>query len=115
MAEEGAGANPAGEGTLLRVRSHAAGRGAWMSFAEFYRDRRGQEPFPWMLRLAERFAAADFPDVLALPTGSAKTEIVVIWAWARLQNETLPRRLWMVSDRRVIVDQTVDVARALSN
>jgi len=67
-----------------------------------------------MRRLAEHFVEADLPDVLDLPTGSAKTAIVIIWAWARQQNEALPRRLWMVSDRRVIVDQTLEVARVLA-
>jgi CRISPR-associated endonuclease/helicase Cas3 len=85
-----------------------------MTFAAFYRERRGREPFPWMRRLAEHFVEADLPDVLDLPTGSAKTEIVIIWAWARQQNAALPRRLWMVSDRRVIVDQTLEVARVLA-
>ena len=70
-----------------------------MTFADFYRARRRREPFPWMCGLAERFEAADLPDVLDLPTGSAKTEIVMIWAWAWRQNKALPRRLWMVSDR----------------
>src|SRR5829696_929886 len=88
--------------------------GRCMTFADFYRERRGWEPFPWMRRLAEHFVEADLPDVLDLPTGSAKTAIVIIWAWARQQNEALPRRLWMVSDRRVIVDQTLEVARVLA-
>ena len=49
-----------------------------MTFAAFYRQLRGREPFPWMCRLAERFAANDFPDVIAVPTGCGKTEIVAV-------------------------------------
>ena len=64
-----------------------------------------------MGRLAERFAADDLPDVIDLPTGSAKTEIVVVWAWARGRSRRVPRRLWIASDRRVIVDQAFEVAR----
>ena len=81
-----------------------------MSFAGFYRARRGRDPLPWMRRLAERFAADDLPDVIDLPTGSAKTEIVVVWAWARRRNRRVPRRLWIASDRRVIVDQAFEIA-----
>ena len=75
-----------------------------MTFESFYEDRRDFPPFPWMVRLAERFASNDLPDVIDLPTGSGKSDLTLIWAWARKQNANLPRRLWMVSDRRVIVD-----------
>lgn len=84
-----------------------------MTFSEFYRRRRALEPFPWMERLAERFAAADWPEIIDLPTGSGKSDLVFAWAWARRQNNAVPRRLWMVSDRRVIVDQTFETARHL--
>ena len=85
-----------------------------MSFAAFYRNRRGWDPLPWMYRLADRFAVGDLPDVIDLPTGSAKTEIVMIWAWAQRQSRCMPRRLWIASDRRVIVDQAFEIAhRAL--
>lgn len=86
-----------------------------MIFADFYREKRNRDPFPWMERLAERFVAADWPEVIDLPTGSGKSDIVFVWAWARWQNMTLPRRLWMVSDRRVIVDQTYEAALLLEN
>ena len=85
-----------------------------MTFLDYYDARRGRPPFPWMIRLAERFAAGDLPDVIDLPTGSGKSDLVVIWAWARTARADLPRRLWMVSDRRVIVDQTYDVAQSLA-
>jgi CRISPR-associated endonuclease/helicase Cas3 len=84
-----------------------------MSFPAYYRQVRQREPFPWMCRLAERFAAGQLPDVIDLPTGSAKTEIVVIWAWAQQQGHAVPRRLWVASDRRVIADQTFEVARRI--
>jgi CRISPR-associated endonuclease/helicase Cas3 len=84
-----------------------------MTFDAYYRDRRGRDPFPWMSRLAERFAALELPEVIDLPTGSGKSDLVVVWAWARRVNPRLPRRLWMVSDRRVIVDQSFEAAQAL--
>ena len=86
-----------------------------MSFVEFYRRKRDRDPFPWMCRLAERFAADDLPDVINLPTGCAKTEIILIWAWARRRNAGLARRLWIASDRRVITDQAFEVAKVLED
>jgi CRISPR-associated endonuclease/helicase Cas3 len=84
-----------------------------MTFATFYCDYQNREPFPWMGRLAERFVERDLPDVIDLPTGSGKSDLVFVWAWARQHNSRLPRRLWMVSDRRVIVDQTFEAAQRL--
>lgn len=84
-----------------------------MTFADFYREKRNRDPFPWMQRLANRFVQGDWPEIIDLPTGSGKSDIVFVWAWARRQNNAFPRRLWMVSDRRVIVDQTYDAACAL--
>ena len=84
-----------------------------MSFEAYYRARRDRDPFPWMRRLAARFVALQLPKVIDLPTGSGKSDLVVIWAWARQQSPRLPRRLWMVCDRRVIVDQTYEVAQVL--
>ena len=82
-------------------------------FASWYVDRRGRDPFPWMERLAELFAAGTLPPVIALPTAAGKSEIVLIWAWARTIAPALPRRLWVASDRRLLVDQTFDAARVL--
>ncbi|MCB1739525.1 MAG: hypothetical protein KDK91_04095, partial [Gammaproteobacteria bacterium] len=86
-----------------------------MSFLDFYRQKRGLDPFPWMHRLAAHFAELEFPEVIDLPTGSAKSDLVIVWAWARTQNAGVPRRLWMASDRRVIVDQTWRVAQQLGD
>jgi CRISPR-associated endonuclease/helicase Cas3 len=85
------------------------------SFARWYLAARGREPLPWMERLAAELVAGSWPDVLALPTGTAKTEIVAIWAWALATAGAgfVPRRLWMASDRRVIADQALRVADQL--
>lgn len=85
-----------------------------MNFETFYRERRNLDPFPWMSRLAAQLARGDLPRIVDLPTGSGKSDFVFVWAWARKINRTLPRRLWMVSDRRVIVDQTYRVAKLLA-
>jgi len=66
-----------------------------MTFSEFYQTHRSREPFPWMIRLAKRMAAGELPKVIDLPTGSGKSDVVFVWAWARQANPRLPRRLWM--------------------
>lgn len=86
-----------------------------MSFDAFYRQMRGRDPFPWMSRLAARMAAGDLPKSIDVPTGCGKSEFVLIWAWARQSHPELPRRLWMISDRRMIVDQTYEVALPLAH
>lgn len=84
------------------------------AFAEFYAAARGRMPLPWMHRLADDLVAGDWPDVMALPTGSAKTEIIAIWAWALAVAPHVPRRLWMASDRRVIADRAHQLAVELA-
>jgi CRISPR-associated endonuclease/helicase Cas3 len=84
-----------------------------MMFDKFYQSRRHREPFPWMVRLAKQMASGQLPNTIDLATGSGKSDIVFIWAWAREANPRLPRRLWMVSDRRVIVDQSYEAAKLL--
>ena len=85
-----------------------------MTFEAFYQSHRGRPPFPWMSRLANEFSSGKMPTIIDIPTGCGKSEIVFIWAWARQSDPTVPRRLWMVSDRRVIVDQTYEAASLLA-
>ena len=88
-----------------------------VSFTRFYTAVRSWPPLPWMERLATELVDGRWPDVLALPTGTAKTEIVVVWTWALAMAAPgrVPRRLWMASDRRVIADQAEQVARVLGD
>lgn len=82
-------------------------------FATWYKARRGWLPFPWMVRLAHQVRDEGWPSQITLPTGAGKSEVALIWAWVRSVDATQPRRFWIVSDRRVIVDQTYTVARNL--
>lgn len=85
-------------------------------FVAWYVAVRKRPPMPWMARLAGDLMQGLWPDVLALPTGAAKTEIVAIWAWALAAAGAgaVPRRLWLASDRRVIADQAAKVAKAIA-
>jgi CRISPR-associated endonuclease/helicase Cas3 len=90
---------------------------ATIDFAAWYAAARDRPPLPWMTRLAAELADGRWPEVLALPTGAAKTEIVAIWAWALATTApgSVPRRLWLASDRRVIADQAARVAGQLAD
>lgn len=85
------------------------------AFAAFYEAAHDTPPFPWQVRLAEQvLAEGRWPGLLALPTGAGKTSAVdiALWALARAPHRH-PRRVVMVVDRRVVVDQGADHARAL--
>ncbi|MBI5517983.1 MAG: type I-U CRISPR-associated helicase/endonuclease Cas3 [Deltaproteobacteria bacterium] len=84
-------------------------------FPAFYQGVHGFPPFPWQANLARRvLAERAWPALLDLPTGSGKTSaldvalfaLAVAPAWA-------PRRVVLVVDRRVIVNQAAEHARAI--
>jgi CRISPR-associated endonuclease/helicase Cas3 len=81
---------------------------------------RGNKPYLWQAALFERLIADDWPDSVALPTGSGKTSILQVWllalAWASLRRlaVSIPRRLVWVVNRRVVVDQATDEAVAMA-
>ena len=87
----------------------------------------GREPFPWQRRLAERVCGGgrtpgEWPRCIALPTASGKTACIDIAVFALACQATLspelrsaPRRIFFVVDRRVVVDQALDHAKALSD
>ncbi|MGE0481615.1 MAG: hypothetical protein AB7Q17_14200 [Phycisphaerae bacterium] len=79
----------------------------------------GQRPFPWQIRLFERFVGdADvgrFP-ACSLPTGLGKTSVMAVWLLALAQTGgheahegRLPRRLVYVVNRRTVVDQASSI------
>ena len=70
-------------------------------------------PFPWQLRLLDRFAEGHIPRSLDLPTGLGKTSVIAIWLVARALGARVPTRLVYVVDRRAVVDQATDVAEGL--
>jgi CRISPR-associated endonuclease/helicase Cas3 len=85
------------------------------AFADATRGRR--TPYPWQ----ERLALADpMPRLVDAPTGSGKTEAVVMaWLWRRwlagdpALAEASPRRLVIVLPMRVLVEQTAERARGM--
>jgi CRISPR-associated endonuclease/helicase Cas3 len=78
-----------------------------ISFGHFFKAASGNEPFPWQVRLYDKFVSGNFPDSANIPTGLGKTSIIAIWLFAlALHPEKTPRRLVYVVNRRTVVDQT---------
>lgn len=77
---------------------------AGASFKEFFRQATGfSSPYMWQTLLAEE----GFPDVLQVPTGLGKTEIVLTWAWRRfVANQLEPLHLVYCLPMRSLVTQT---------
>ena len=79
-------------------------------FPAYFRAVHGYEPFPWQTRLAANVLdtgeGGGWPDVIAAPTSCGKTSVLDIALFAlAAQPERFPRRIVMVIDRRVVVDQ----------
>ena len=79
----------------------------------------GRKPFDWQDRLLRQIVSERaWPRVLDLPTGSGKTTCIDIALFAlALDSSTppnerwCPRRIAMVVDRRVVVNQAADGSR----
>jgi CRISPR-associated endonuclease/helicase Cas3 len=77
------------------------------SFKQFFKNATGNVPFPWQIRMYNKFVSGIFPDSANIPTGLGKTTIVAIWLIAlALHPDKMPRRLVYVVNRRTVVDQT---------
>ena len=81
-------------------------------FARFFEICHGAEPYLWQARLANQVLAdRRWPDALDLPTGSGKTSTIDIgiYTLAAAAHEgqfgVYPRRIFLIVDRRVLVDQ----------
>ncbi|MGZ0709610.1 type I-G CRISPR-associated helicase/endonuclease Cas3g [Coraliomargarita sp. W4R53] len=85
------------------------------SFPEFFRALHGFDPFPWQINLAEKAVSGQWPDYLAVPTGSGKTACIDIAIYALAAQaalspteRTVGRRIFFIVNRRVIVDEAYD-------
>lgn len=89
-------------------------------FAAFHAAVHGdKQPFAWQQRLLEKIVADKaWPRVLDLPTGAGKTTCIDVALFALAldaENEQrwCPRRIAMVVDRRIVVDQVAERGRKL--
>jgi CRISPR-associated endonuclease/helicase Cas3 len=90
-------------------------------FTAFHLAVHQMPPFPWQVRLLEEIVARrEWPRTLDLPTGSGKTTCLDIALFALaldaaqpVAERWCPRRIAMVVDRRVVVDQVAERGRKL--
>ncbi|MBK8997903.1 MAG: type I-U CRISPR-associated helicase/endonuclease Cas3 [Myxococcales bacterium] len=84
-------------------------------FAPFYEAAHGYAPFPWQERLARQvLETGRWPDILDVPTGAGKTSALDVALFClAAEPRRFPRRSVLVVDRRVVVDQGAEHARAL--
>jgi CRISPR-associated endonuclease/helicase Cas3 len=81
----------------------------------------GKQPFAWQQRLLEQIVRDKaWPHVLDLPTGVGKTTCIDIALFAlaldarsEVAERWCPRRIAMVVDRRIVVDQAAERGRAI--
>lgn len=80
----------------------------------------GPAPFAWQQRLVDHVVAQGrWPDVLDVPTGLGKTTALDVAVFTLALSRTspsmspLPRRIFMVIDRRIVVDQSFDHAERI--
>lgn len=89
-------------------------------FAAFHSAVHGRAPFDWQQRLLEQIVQERrWPSVLDLPTGAGKTTCLDIALFAlaldaESSNPWCARRMAMVVDRRVVVDQVAERGRKLA-
>jgi CRISPR-associated endonuclease/helicase Cas3 len=90
-------------------------------FAKFFAAvNSGHAPFGWQERLLDTvLGSGRWPDRIAAPTGAGKTSAIDVHVFATALTAggggpRLPRRLAMVVDRRVLVDDQYQRARALA-
>jgi CRISPR-associated endonuclease/helicase Cas3 len=87
-------------------------------FAQSYEALRAPHaPMKWMERMFAEVIDGKPPSLVDLPTGTGKTELVIIWllalAWYgrdRAKHKSVPRRLVWVVNRRVLVQQVFLIA-----
>ena len=83
-------------------------------FRQFYVDVHGRPPFPWQEALLKRVAEKGWPELIDVPTGLGKTAVLDVAVFlSAMRSEHARRRVFLVVDRRLIVDQAHDEARQI--
>lgn len=96
-----------------------------MKFDKFFHALNDVDPFPWQTRLAEEVIKQGWPEVLDLPTGVGKTSAIEIALFHLIEqldliherkrkHRTAPLRIFLVVDRRIVVDSAFEHAQKLA-
>jgi len=95
-------------------------------FPDFFAALWGRPPFTWQTELAKRVlnnTEAPWPQAINLPTGAGKTACLDIAVFALAAQAALvgrkefiaaPRRIFLVVDRRIVVDEAYERARKMA-
>jgi CRISPR-associated endonuclease/helicase Cas3 len=83
-------------------------------FRRFFKEVHGFTPFPWQEELVTRVLDRGWPDLIDVPTGLGKTAVLDAAVFlSALRSKHARRRVFLVVDRRLIVDQAHDEARKI--
>ena len=89
-----------------------------MNFEAFFTQLHNYSPFPWQSELARLACADEWPEFIAVPTGSGKTAAIDAAVFA-LAVTGRCRRIFYTVNRRIIVDEAFEraqrIAAALAN
>ncbi len=79
-----------------------------MNYTDFFEKASCHEPYPWQIKVAEQ----GLPTLIQVPTGTGKTEgVLIAWLYRKLNHpntavrEATPNRLILASPMRTLVDQ----------
>lgn len=86
-----------------------------LSFGDFFEAVWGYQPYPWQIELADRVQETGWPDVLDIPTGAGKSAVldIALYHFVATGGARAPRRMILVVDRRIIVDQVAERANRI--
>ena len=91
-------------------------------FPDYFRDIHNHAPFPWQSRLLRQVLKDGWPKTIALPTAAGKTAVMDVAVFALacqadlpLDKRLAPRRIALVVDRRIVVDDAFTRARKIRN
>lgn len=83
-------------------------------FGGFFEEVHGYRPFPWQEALVTRVLDRGWPALIDVPTGLGKTAVLDAAVFlSALRSEHARRRVFLVVDRRLIVDQAYDEAQKI--
>ncbi|HET9894956.1 MAG TPA: DEAD/DEAH box helicase family protein [Streptosporangiaceae bacterium] len=90
---------------------HGAGALTARDFSEFFREVHGRSPFPWQQALLDRVCEGGWPELIDVPTGLGKTAVLDVAVFlSAMRSVHARRRVFLVVNRRLIVDQAHEEA-----
>lgn len=82
-------------------------------FSLFFREVTGHDPYPWQEALLRHVLEKEWPEAVAVPTGTGKTMVLLVAVFLMALDPRAHRRVIYVVNRRLVVDQAYDIASEL--